>query len=160
MIICGIDPGTRATGYGVIEIGSSTDKYIAHGTIKPQGDDLSLRLKTIYRELDEIFRQYRPQEVAVETSFYSKNAQTALKLGQVRGVIFLAAALNDIPVFEYAPTEIKKAACGYGQAEKQQVSAMVCTILNIRPIKSADATDALAACICHSSCRNIRRFVP
>ena len=95
MIICGIDPGTRATGYGVIEIGSSTDKYIAHGTIKPQGDDLSLRLKTIYRELDEIFRQYRPQEVAVETSFYSKNAQTALKLGQVRGVIFLAAALTD-----------------------------------------------------------------
>lgn len=160
MIICGVDPGTRFTGYGVIEIRGSQDVYVAHGTIKPKAKDLPGRLKEVYTGLEEVFTRYRPQEVAVETSFYAKNAQTALKLGQVRGVIILAATLLDIPVFEYTPTEVKKAVCGYGQAEKDQVCDMVKTILHIRDldIASRDATDALAIGVCHSSSRNIKRL--
>lgn len=160
MIICGIDPGTRFTGFGVLETGSATDKHIAHGTLSPKGDDLSLRLKEIYLGLVKVFETYQPAEVAVETSFYAKNAQTALKLGQVRGVIFLAAAMAQIPIFEYSPSEIKKAVCGYGQAEKEQVSTMVKTILHLGPdvLDSLDASDALATCICHASSRKFRRL--
>ena len=158
MIICGIDPGTRFTGFGVLEIGSASDRYINHGTLSPKGDDLSLRLKEIYLGLVQVFETYRPVEVAVETSFYAKNAQTALKLGQVRGVIFLAAAMAQLPIFEYSPSEIKKAVCGYGQAEKEQVSTMVRTILHLAPgtIDSLDAGDALAASICHASSRKLK----
>ena len=164
MIICGIDPGTRITGYGVIEIMGQTStslRHVAHGAIRPGGDELPARLSAIFLELRSVFEAYHPAEVALETSFHYKNAATALKLGQARGVAILAASLLDIPVFEYAPTEIKKATCGYGQAGKDQVAAMVCTILNLpaRSIPSPDASDALAVGVCHSSCRRMQRLV-
>ena len=122
MIICGIDPGTRFTGYGVLEIKGNQVSYLDHGTISPKGDDLPDRLKMVQLGIAEGLERFSPEEVAVETSFYAKNAQTALKLGQVRGVIVLAASLLDIPVFEYTPTEVKKATCGFGRADKDQRS--------------------------------------
>lgn len=163
MIICGIDPGTRITGYGVLDIGSrprANLSYVAHGTIRPGGDDLSLRLKEIFLKITDIFSQYRPAEVAVETTFHALNAQSALKLGQARGAVLIAASLLDIPVFEYSPTEVKKATCGYGHADKDQVSAMISTILHLPrgTVASADASDALAIGLCHSSSRKLREL--
>ena len=158
MIVCGIDPGTRITGYGVLDIGAAQSRYVAHGTISPRSKDLHERLKIIYLELSRVLEKYSPSEVALETSFYALNAQSALKLGQVRGVIILTARLQDIPVFEYTPTEIKKATCGYGRADKTQVASMVRILLNLPrgSISSMDATDALAVGVCHSSSRRIK----
>ena len=163
MIICGIDPGTRVTGYGVLSINApsaSSISYIAHGTIRTRSTDLAGRLKEIFLGLTEVFRQHQPFEVAVETSFHALNAQTALKLGHARGAIILAATLLDIPVFEYTPTEVKKATCGYGRADKDQVYAMVTTILHLSKdkVESRDASDALAIGVCHSSCRRFREL--
>ncbi len=163
MRICGIDPGTRATGYGVLDIHQNPERlvYVAHGTIRPCSEGMALRLKEIFEGLTEIFRQFGPVEVAVETSFHALNSQSALKLGQARGAILLAASLMDIPVYEYAPTEVKKATCGYGHAEKTQIHDMVCTILHLPKgtIRSMDASDALAIGVCHSSSRRMRRIV-
>jgi crossover junction endodeoxyribonuclease RuvC len=163
MIICGIDPGTRVTGYGLITINSvsaSSISYVAHGTVRPKSTDLAGRLKEIYLGLTDVFRQYQPAEVAVETSFHAVNAQTALKLGHARGAIILAATLLDIPIFEYTPTEVKKATCGYGRADKDQIYAMVNTILHLPKdlVASRDASDALAIGVCHSSCRRYREL--
>lgn len=163
MVICGIDPGTRITGYGVLDIGSrprANLSYVAHGTIRPGGDDLSLRLKEIFLKITDIFSEYQPVEVAVETTFHALNAQSALKLGQARGAVLIAASLLDIPVFEYSPTEVKKATCGYGHADKDQVSAMISTILHLPrgTVASADASDALAIGLCHSSSRKLREL--
>jgi len=161
MIICGIDPGTRATGYGVLEIrdmSRSSLAYVAHGTIKPGAGALDSRLKEIFLQMTEIFHEHRPQEVAIETTFYALNIQSAFKLGQARGAVILAASLLDIPVFEYTPTEVKKATCGYGRAGKEQVAAMITSILRIPrgSVVSNDATDALAIGLCHSSSRHMR----
>lgn len=163
MIICGIDPGTRITGYGVLSINApsaSSIGYIAHGTIRPRSIDLAGRLKEIFLGLTEVFRQHQPLEVAVETSFHAVNAQTALKLGHARGAIILAATLLDIPVFEYTPTEVKKATCGYGRADKDQIYAMVNTILHLPRdlVSSRDASDALAIGVCHTSCRRFKEL--
>jgi len=155
MIICGFDPGTHCTGYGVIDINGSSLKHIAHGTIRPKAPGLSDRLKEIHLNVISILEEFRPAEFSIETSFFATNAQTALKLGQVRGVIILAATLLGIPVFEYTPTQIKKAACGYGHADKQQISDMVAMLLGVKKgtIASKDASDALAVGICHSASR-------
>jgi crossover junction endodeoxyribonuclease RuvC len=163
MIICGIDPGTRITGYGILDIRSRPRAelaYVSHGTIRPKGDDLSLRLKEIFLRITELFQEHRPAEVAIETQFHALNAQSALKLGQARGVIILAASLLEIPVFEYSPTEVKKATCGYGHADKDQIAAMITTILHLPKgsVASADASDALAIGLCHSSSRRMREF--
>ncbi len=163
MIICGIDPGTRSTGYGILDMQSSPSSliHVAHGTIKPRSDETAGRLKEIFDGLTEVFKQYRPVEVAVESSFHALNSQTALKLGQARGAIMIAAALLEIPVFEYTPTEVKKATCGYGHAGKDQIHTMVSTILHLPKgtVRSMDASDALAIGVCHSSSRRMRRFV-
>ncbi|MDT8272911.1 MAG: crossover junction endodeoxyribonuclease RuvC, partial [Desulfomonilia bacterium] len=133
MIICGIDPGTRCMGYGVIDIHAvpGSPAYVAHGTITPRSNDLPSRLREIFIKTTELFQAFLPGEVAVESSFHALNAQSALKLGQSRGVVILAATLLDIPVFEYTPTEIKKATCGFGHAHKDQISLMVNTLLHL-----------------------------
>lgn len=163
MRICGIDPGTRATGYGILDMHRNPERlvYVAHGTIRPRSEEMAKRLKEIFEGLTAMFRQYGPVEVAVETSFHAMNPQTAIKLGQARGAILLAATLMDIPVFEYTPTEVKKATCGYGQAEKSQIHAMVSTVLHLArgTVRSMDASDALAVGVCHSSSRRMRRYV-
>ncbi len=163
MIICGIDPGNKATGYGILDMNSSSSSlvHVAHGTIKPISHDTAGRLKEIFDGLTGIFRQFNPEEVAVESSFHALNSQTALKLGQARGAILLAAAMLEIPVFEYTPTEVKKATCGYGHAGKVQIHAMVSTILHLpkTTVTSLDASDALAIGVCHSSTRRMRRLM-
>ncbi|HDM33044.1 MAG TPA: crossover junction endodeoxyribonuclease RuvC [Deltaproteobacteria bacterium] len=155
MIICGIDPGTRTTGYGILDISASNSRYIAHGIISPTDKDLGKRLEAIFKELSKVLDKYSPAEIAVETSFYAINAQSALRLGQVRGVVILAATLMHIPVFEYTPTEVKKATCGYGRAGKAQVATMVRILLGLPKdsLMPEDASDALAVCVCHSSSR-------
>ncbi len=164
MIICGIDPGTRATGYGVLDIqatSQATLRYVSHGTIKPKSEALTLRLKEIFLSVTEVFRLYNPSEVAIEATFHALNAQSALKLGQARGAVILAASLLDIPVFEYTPTEVKKATCGYGRADKGQISAMITTILHLPKgmLTSPDASDALAIGLCHSSSRRLKELI-
>ncbi|HOJ13185.1 MAG TPA: crossover junction endodeoxyribonuclease RuvC [Deltaproteobacteria bacterium] len=160
MRILGVDPGTRVTGYGILELFSRPHRivHVCHGTIRPRACDMAGRLREIFDGLSDLVRQYGPSEVAVETTFHAMNAQSALKLGQARGAVVLAAALLDIPVFEYTPTEIKKAACGYGHAGKDQIHAMVCTVLNIpkTAVSSMDASDALAVGLCHASARKLK----
>ena len=149
-IIIGIDPGTVVTGWGVVEAVGSSLSYIAHGTIatagtRGQGDRLSL----IYRGIQEVIKSYEPDGVSLEQVFFARNAQSALKLGQARGVALLAAAHNRVAVHEYAAAEIKVAVVGYGRATKEQVQRMVGSLLKVTGKIPTDAADALAVAICH-----------
>ncbi len=150
-VILGIDPGTLVTGYGVIAICRGRLKLVASGMVKNGSDrPMPARLKLIHESVLEVIRKFHPDEVAVETAFYGKNAQSALKLGQARGVAILAAVSGGLPLAEYSPREVKKAVVGNGTASKQQVQYMVQSFLGIRETPSAfDVTDALAVAICH-----------
>jgi crossover junction endodeoxyribonuclease RuvC len=151
MIIIGIDPGTIITGIGIIETGGKTLSALYYNIIKT--DKYSyypLRLKKIYEGILEIIDTYHPDEFAIETAFFGKNVQSALKIGQARGVSILAAINREIPVTEYSPREIKKSVTGNGAASKEQVAYMVKNILNLRKSpKVLDASDALAIALCH-----------
>jgi crossover junction endodeoxyribonuclease RuvC len=138
------------TGWGVVELVKGRPRHLAHGTIaSPASDSQQSRLSRIYRGLQEIFSTYGPEGVSLEKVFFARNAQSALKLGQARGVALLAAAENNLPVYEYASAEIKLAAVGYGQATKEQVQKMVASLLELSATVPQDAADALAAAICH-----------
>lgn len=151
MRIIGLDPGLRATGWGVISAEGNRLSHVAHGTIRTNPDDeLAWRLRTVHNALAEILAQWQPQAAAVEETFVNKNPSSTLKLGQVRGVVLLAPALLGLAVGEYAPTVIKKAVVGTGAAEKDQVHAMVKRLLPGCNVTGADAADALAVAICHS----------
>jgi crossover junction endodeoxyribonuclease RuvC len=152
MIILGVDPGTKFTGYGVIENNNNTFKKIINGTIKlPSNKDIPLKLKIIYDDLCKIIKKYKPDEFAIETAFYGKNVQSALKIGYARGVAILAAVHFEIPTGEYSPREIKKSVTGKGSASKEQVSYMIKTLLKIKEEQMRlDESDALAVAICHS----------
>lgn len=152
MIILGIDPGTNITGYGIIRQNFSTCRRITSGSILiPSKQNLAQKLETIYDELDRLIKIYKPNEFAIETAFYGKNAQSAMKIGYARGVSILAAAHNKIPTSEYSPREIKKSVVGKGAASKQQVNYMVKTLLDISKQKMKyDETDALAVALCHA----------
>lgn len=147
--ILGIDPGSRKTGFGIIEIIKNQPHYIASGVIKLDSDDLSQRLERIFTDLQTIIKQYQPTAVAVEEVFMSKNANSALKLGQARGAAITAVAIHQLPVAEYAARKIKQAITGYGQAEKDQVRLMVMSLLNLNKQPQIDASDALAVALCH-----------
>jgi crossover junction endodeoxyribonuclease RuvC len=152
MIILGVDPGTKFTGYGIIENNNNTFKRIANGTIKlPAGKDIPLKLKIIYDDLCKVIRKYEPDEFAIETAFYGKNVQSALKIGYARGVAILAAIHFEIPTNEYSPREIKKSVTGKGSATKDQVYYMIKTLLKLKEEKMRlDESDALAVAVCHS----------
>jgi crossover junction endodeoxyribonuclease RuvC len=152
MIILGIDPGTLITGFGVIKIEHSRYSVLAYNVIKnANNNSMPIRLKRIYERLCDIIKQYHPDELAIETAFYGKNVQSALKIGHARGVSILAAVNHDIPTTEYSPREIKKAVTGNGTATKQQVQFMVKSQLKLRDTpKHLDVTDALAVALCHS----------
>ena len=155
MIIIGVDPGTRVTGYGVIQVDGGTIRAIEYGIIKLDAKaHLSVRLEGIYGKLTELFAEYNPQAVSVEEAFVAKNAQTALKLGHARGVILLAAKQAHAQIVEFTPRQIKKAVVGNGNATKDQVEFMVRTILSLPPdpIKD-DAFDGLAAALCANNYR-------
>jgi crossover junction endodeoxyribonuclease RuvC len=155
MRVFGIDCGTNCTGYGVVEVQSGRLETrlnaVAAGGLKLAKDQaLPLRLAYIFAELTSLLELHRPDVVAVEEVFYSVNAKSALKLGHVRGVALLAAAVQGVPVAEYSPLSIKSAVVGYGMAQKEQVQFMVARLLNLeRSPEPADAADALAIAICH-----------
>src|SRR3990172_2527166 len=148
MKILGIDPGTRRCGYGIIESVSGQPVLITSGIISLNGHDaMHYRLLSIYNELDNVITLHSPSQMAVEKVFYHKNVRSSFALGQARGVALLLAAKRRLSVFEYNPTEIKKAVTGFGRAEKNQVKKMVKVILNVHDTQGEDDADALALCI-------------
>jgi len=149
-IILGIDPGSIHTGWGVVESVGNELRHIAHGTINPPPAlALGARLSQIRRGLQQVIERHRPGVVSLEKVFFARNVQSALKLGQARGVALLTVAENPIELAEYSATQIKIAVAGYGQATKEQVQKMVGALLGLRGPIGADAADALAAAICH-----------
>jgi crossover junction endodeoxyribonuclease RuvC len=148
--ILGIDPGTVATGWGVVEITGGALVHLDHGTIgSSSGLGQGLRLKRIYHGLQEIFARYEPQGVSLEKVFFARNAASALKLGQARGVALLAAAQALVPVAEYYPNVVKLSVAGHGGADKAQVGRMVSRLLGVGEALSSDASDACAIAITH-----------
>jgi len=151
MIVLGVDPGTLITGFGVIE-SRGTKLHVLHYDIVRNRPDRSMpmRLKSIYEALCDVIEKYHPDEFAIETAFYGKNAQSALKIGHARGASILAAVNHEIPTQEYSPREVKKAVVGNGAASKEQVQAMVKLLLELKTKpKFYDVTDALAVALCH-----------
>lgn len=147
--ILGIDPGTVATGWGIVEMAAGKLVHIDHGTITSSaGLAQGMRLKRIHQGLNEVIARHRPEGVSLEKVFFAQNAATALKLGQARGVALLAAAEGDLALHEYASVEIKQSVVGYGHASKEQVQKMVSSLLGLSGPIVADAADALAAAIC------------
>lgn len=155
--ILGIDPGSRHTGFGIIESTGSKSRHIAHGRINSIEGEMPQRLLKIFAGLQEIIREHGPAEIAIEETFVNRsNAQSALVLGQARGAAMCAAAQSGLPVAEYAAAQVKVAIAGNGRAEKQQVQHMVKVLLNLREAPAADAADALAVALCHAHVRGTR----
>lgn len=152
--ILGIDPGSRFTGYGIIEVQGTRSQCIANGRIVCGDGDLSGRLLTILRGLGEVIAEYRPAEAAIEEVFVRMNVASALVLGQARGAAICALAGAGLPPAEYAPARIKSAVVGHGRAEKGQIQHMVRVMLNLQEAVTADAGDALAVALCHAHWRN------
>ncbi len=151
MIILGVDPGSRKTGFGIINTVGAQSEYITSGVIRVPDTSLPERLQTIYSSLCEVIEQYCPQQMAVEQVFMSKNASSALKLGQARGAAIVAATQSGLPVSEYEAKKVKQSVVGSGAATKQQVQYMVQHLLGLSATPQEDAADALAVALCHSS---------
>lgn len=152
MRIIGVDPGTLFTGYGIVDFENNELNYIASGIIKiPSSKEFAPRLQKIYDDLYQIIKNHKPDEFALETSFYGKNVQSALKIGYARGVSLLVAINNNLEIKEYSPREIKKAVVGNGAASKEQVQYMIKKLLCLRRNKiKFDESDALAVAVCHA----------
>lgn len=152
-VIIGIDPGTNVMGYGILGINGKTPALVAMGVIKlSKFDDHYMRLHRIYERVEGLVCQYLPDEMAIEAPFFGKNVQSMLKLGRAQGVAIAAALSRDIPITEYEPRKIKMAITGNGAASKEQVAEMLRRILNFDKDEMPeflDATDALAAALCH-----------
>jgi len=150
-IILGIDPGTNIMGYGLILEKGSSVELITMGVLKlARYDNQTLKLKKIFERTLSIIDEYHPDELSIEAPFYSKNVQSMLKLGRAQGVAMAAALYRNIPIFEYSPKKIKMSVTGNGSASKEQVAAMLQTILkHHQTAEYFDATDALAAALCH-----------
>lgn len=151
MRVLGIDPGTATTGYGLVEGHGDRIVALSYGVITTSSRwELARRLQEIYRQLRTLVNEWQPESAAVEEIFFSKNARTALAVGQARGVVLLALADAGVPVHEYKPSEVKEAITGYGAASKGQMQLMVQHLLGLTQIPSPDdAADALALAICH-----------
>ncbi|MEZ4483408.1 MAG: crossover junction endodeoxyribonuclease RuvC [Syntrophotaleaceae bacterium] len=151
MRILGIDPGSRITGYGLIDKQGNRLLHVDNGAISTRSDaELADRLQIIYHDLQKVIAEYAPDAVAIERVFVAKNAQSALKLGHARGAAMLAGVNAGLPVAEYSALEVKSAVVGYGRADKQQVQQMVRMLLKLPEIAQEDASDALAVAICHA----------
>lgn len=150
MKVLGIDPGSRVTGYGVVEKQRNGLIALLQGEVKSASNgSLSSFMIALYNQLLAVIDDLEPDAMAIEDIFYGKNVKSLIKQAHVRGVAILAGSMRHIPVFEYSPLEIKQAVVGYGRAEKSQVQKMVTTILRLSTIPPADAADALAVAICH-----------
>lgn len=157
--ILGIDPGSRLTGFGVLDCEGDHATYVASGSVNSIEGDFPDRLKTIFRSVGEIVTQYRPDAVAVESVFMHRNPGSALKLGHARAAAICATFALELDVFEYAPREIKQAVVGTGAATKEQIQHMIKHMLQLDGNPSPDAADALAAAICHANQRRLNRMV-
>lgn len=151
MIILGIDPGTRITGYGVVRKEGATYRALDYGCIRPPVQYvLAERYLAIFNGTEELLEKYKPDALVVETQYVKLNVQSAIKLGMARGAVMIAAAKRKVPVFEYAPTKAKLAVVGSGRASKHQVQRMVQHLLRLPALpEPEDAADALALAICH-----------
>jgi len=158
MIVLGVDPGTAVTGYGIIQCGRPNLYLLGTGFIQTDKTlPFALRLKKIYDSLINVILQYKPEQLALEEAFYSRNVKTALQIGHVRGVVLLAAANHGVQAVEYAPRQVKQAVTGNGNAAKIQVQSMVQKILMLDQLPQPfDIADALAIAICH--CHRIQLF--
>ncbi len=150
MIILGIDPGSRITGFGLIENHANRLRYIDSGNIRVSGDNLPQRLGCIFDEIENVIQTHRPEQMSIENVFMARNPDSALKLGQARGAAICAAYRAGLEIAEYAPREIKQAIVGSGAANKEQVQHMVKRLLGIRQQLKADEADGLAIAICHA----------
>ncbi len=157
--ILGIDPGSRVTGYGLIDVNGQNYRYVASGCIRIKSENFPDRLKEIFVGVDEVIAEYQPTLAAVEQVFVKLNVGGALKLGQARGAAICACVMRSLDVGEYMPNQIKKAVVGRGHATKEQIQHMVMTHLNLTQSPQSDAADALATALCHAQTfRTIGRF--
>jgi len=152
-IILGIDPGSRVTGYGLINSVGNKLEYIASGVIRTESKSFPQRLHTIFAELNTLIELHCPQEAAVEEVFMGRNASSALKLGQARGSAIVACLSHELEVAEYSARQVKQAVVGTGAADKAQVQHMVKALLRISDTLAEDAADALGVAICHANTR-------
>ena len=152
MRVLGIDPGTAACGYGIVQESGSRLQAVAHGWWRtPAGERPELRLKTIFDGVTALIEAHRPDAVALEESFVGADARIALSVGQARGAVLVATARAGVACAEYAPAHVKQSVCRYGRADKEQVARMVQAILSLeRPPAPSHAADALAVAICHA----------
>ena len=149
LVILGVDPGSRATGYGLVAADGDQMFHLDSGFISlPSHMPHSQRLAKIYQRLEDLIQEYQPASVVVEAVFLANNVQSTIKLGQVRGIVLLAAGRANLPIFEYSPLVLKKAIVGYGQASKTQMLMMVENLLGLK-ISNHNTADALALSLCH-----------
>ncbi len=153
--ILGIDPGSRLTGFGVLDFRGDAATYVTSGTVKSIDGGFADRLRQIFESISGIVAEFQPDIVAIESVFMHKNASSALKLGHARSAALCATFEHDVEVFEYAPREIKQAVVGTGSATKEQVQHMVVSMLQLDGTPAPDAADALAAALCHGNQRRI-----
>jgi crossover junction endodeoxyribonuclease RuvC len=158
VIVLGVDPGTAATGYGIVEGSGNRLRALDFGCLETtSAQELAVRLMEIHRAIGELIAEHRPELVGVERLFFNRNVQTAFAVGQARGVVLLAAAQAGLPVFEYGPHEVKMAVTGYGRADKAQVQRMVQAVLGMDTLpRPDDAADALAVAICTAHSQPLR----
>lgn len=157
--ILGLDPGSRHTGFGILECRGGDAAYLACGAISTTADHFADRLQQIFQRVRALVEEYQPTEIAVERVFVSKNPDSALKLGQARGAALCGAFSSTVEVFEYSPREVKMAIVGSGAADKQQVQHMVKALLKIEARIALDASDALAIALCHVHGRQVRALL-
>lgn len=154
--VIGIDPGSRITGYGVVDTDGFRHKYVTSGFIEIKADTLADKLGIIFDEVSRIVADWRPESMAIEQVFVKHNVDSALKLGQARGAAICAAVQAGIPLGEYTPRAIKKAVVGSGAADKPQVQQMIQRLLGLDALPQSDEADALAIAICHAHHVRIR----
>lgn len=147
--IIGIDPGSRRTGYGIIDITGSNISYVSSGIIRLPEGGLPSRLKLIFDGISQLLDQYQPETMAVEDVFFARDPKAALKLGQARGAAIVAGVNAQLPLSEYSARSVKQAVVGTGAADKKQVQMMVTSLLKLTEAPAEDAADALAVAICH-----------
>lgn len=154
MVVLGIDPGYAIVGWGVIEYSHSRFKVLGYGAITTEAQTpFPERLQIIYNDMCYLFTKYKPEVMSMEKLFYNSNQKTVIDVAQARGVITLAAQMNNKSIFEYTPLQVKQSVTGYGRAEKKQVMEMTRSILNLPEVpKPDDTADALAMAICHAHC--------
>lgn len=157
MRILGIDPGSRLTGFGIVDDKQSGFHVVDYGVIRVKPLAFPYRLQQIFEELSEIIRTQKPDTFAIEQVFVAKNPSSALKLGHARGAAMLAGAVAGLYAEEYSALQIKKAVVGHGRADKAQMQAMIMRILNLPEVPSADAADALSIALCHGQSQRYAR---